>query len=173
MANEKILDDFSDADEISSIGTRWQGFTDQVMGGRSRIQTQFLQENEKIFLRMQGEVSLENNGGFIQIRLPLGRNDDDFDASDYKGISIRYRTPQIGGYYLHLRTSQTRLPWAHFAAEIPSSSQWNEIRVPWAAFKKQLTLLRAPKLRDLKSIAVVAAKQEFFATIDVANIALY
>ena len=173
MAADFVLDDFAEADGITAIGTEWQGFTDQVMGGRSEMSTSFRAEDGRIFLRMEGDVLLENNGGFIQVKLPLERQGRAFDASEYSGIKIRYRTPEPGGYYLHLRTKRTRLPWAHFAAPLQGSPEWTTELVPWDAFEKQLTLLRRPKLQDLTGVAVVAAKQEFRATIDVAYLGLY
>ena len=33
-----LLDDFSDTAGVSAVGTRWEGFTDQVMGGVSQMQ---------------------------------------------------------------------------------------------------------------------------------------
>ena len=172
MADELVLDDFVDADGISSLGTQWQGFTDRVMGGKSDMSAGLRQEDIR-FLRMEGEVSLENNGGFIQVRLPLNPGNGSFDASRYSGIKVRYRTFRSGRYYLHLRTLQTRLPWAHFAAALPESSEWSEARIPWDSFESQLTLLRRPNTSSLTSIALVAAKQEFTAGIDLGYISLY
>ncbi len=50
----------------------WEFITDQVMGGISSGNYIFLDENEINFLRMTGEVSLANNGGFIQVRKKIG-----------------------------------------------------------------------------------------------------
>ena len=35
MTKQLLIDDFSDADEVSALGTRWEGLTDRVMGSRS------------------------------------------------------------------------------------------------------------------------------------------
>jgi len=172
MADEMVMDDFADADGISRVGTQWQGFTDRVMGGNSDISAG-LRKEEAFYLRMEGEVSLENNGGFIQVRLPLAPGNEKLNASRYSGIKVRYRTFRSGKYYLHLRTLQTRLPWAHFAAALLESSEWSEARIPWGSFESQLTLLRRPNTSSLTSIALVAAKQEFTAGIDIEYISLY
>lgn len=66
-----ILDDFTSQSGTSTYGTAWQGFTDRVMGGRSDMRAGISRESGDSFLRMAGVVSLENNGGFIQARLPL------------------------------------------------------------------------------------------------------
>ncbi len=172
MADELVLDDFADADGISLVGTQWQGFTDRVMGGKSDIRAR-LRSDERVYLRMEGEVSLDNNGGFIQVRLPLAPGNGSFDASRYSGIKVRYRAFRSGSYYLHLRTRQTRLPWAHFAAALPESSGWTEARIPFDSFESELTLLRRPNTSALTSIALVAAKQEFSAGVDLGYIGLY
>jgi len=173
MAEEYLLDDFSKGNGVSVFGTSWQGFTDQVMGGRSEIEVRLLQEDDTLFLRMTGNVSLKNNGGFIQVRLPLEKEGKQFDASGFSGVLLQYRTAAAGSYYLHMRTSRNRFPWAHFAAPIPPAPEWKEARVPWEAFEKQLTPLRTPRLNKLTSIAVVAAKEEFTALIDIRYIGLY
>ncbi|HMB37435.1 MAG TPA: CIA30 family protein, partial [Wenzhouxiangellaceae bacterium] len=66
-----LLDDFSRSDGVSAIGTRWQDFSDRVMGGLSDMQAGIVETERGSVLRMSGQVRLENNGGFIQVRLPL------------------------------------------------------------------------------------------------------
>ena len=50
---------------------RWQFFTDQVMGGKSYGKLNFVSENNIKYSRMAGNVTTENNGGFIQFRAEL------------------------------------------------------------------------------------------------------
>ena len=173
MAQDMLIDDFSDGNAVSTLGTNWQGFTDQVMGGRSEIDTRLIREETDIFLRMTGTVSLENNGGFIQVRIPLSEGGGRFDATDYRGIRIEYRTTGTGSYYLHLRTSQTRLPWAHFAARIPLADEWSTFEVPWSSFESELSLFKKPGIDKLKSVGIVAAKEAFNARIDIRRISFY
>ena len=69
MNDNLLLDDFSG--ELSAVGTRWEGFTDQVMGGVSEMSARIQSDGADNFLHLSGTVSLENNGGFIQVRLRL------------------------------------------------------------------------------------------------------
>jgi len=46
----------------------WKFFSDQVMGGVSEGKTALKKDKNKFFLRLEGTVSTENNGGFIQVR---------------------------------------------------------------------------------------------------------
>ena len=45
----------------------WEYISDQVMGGVSVGKVEILNDN-KLFLRLSGDVSTKNNGGFIQVR---------------------------------------------------------------------------------------------------------
>jgi hypothetical protein len=59
------------ARSLSRLGTPWEGFTDQVMGGDSRLESALVPGEQGRALRLSGQVSLKNNGGFIQMRLPF------------------------------------------------------------------------------------------------------
>ena len=89
MADETLLiDDFSDRNGRSALGTEWRGFTDRVMGGRSDMQVGYVDHPDGAALRIHGQVRLENNGGFIQARLPLSADGGNFNASPYSGVAI-------------------------------------------------------------------------------------
>lgn len=167
-----LLDDFTRTDGRSRVGTRWEGFTDRVMGGRSDMAAGIERTDDDPFLRMTGNVTTENNGGFIQVRLPLSESGL-FDASQYRGVAVTVRG-RGNNYYLHLRTARTRMPWAHYAQRLPVTGQWQRVQLPFAEFEGELTLGRRPVDTDrLRSIAVVAAKADFQADIQVRDIALY
>jgi hypothetical protein len=166
-----LLDDFSDPGGRSAVGTSWEGFTDQVMGGVSTMRSGVEPTDAGPALHMSGEVSLENNGGFIQVRLRLSESGT-FDASDYRGLALQVRG-RGDHYYLHLRTPRTVFPWAHFAAPIPVSETWRRVEVPFDAFEPQYMLGGRLEPARLKSVAVVAAKAAFEADLWVRSIGLY
>jgi hypothetical protein len=167
-----LLDDFSRPDGQSVIGTEWEGFTDQVMGGRSDMSAGVRDTETGPAMHMTGSVSLENNGGFIQVRLNLAE-DGFFDARDFRGVEIEARGTG-DHYYLHLRNARTRFPWAYYAAELPVSEQWSRIRVPFDDFQGEY-MIGGGKIDvgRLRSVAVVAAQAEFDADIWVRSISLY
>ena len=75
-ATSLIIDNFSSRDGKSSFGTYWQILSDNVMGGISKGRAYLIPSQEgaeRFVLKMMGDVSLENNGGFIQVRLPMVR----------------------------------------------------------------------------------------------------
>lgn len=152
-----VIDDFSTPGR-SSLGTRWQAFTDRVMGGRSQMEAGFERDGNTVVLRMTGRVSLENNGGFIQVRLPLSERGT-FDASEFSGIALETRG-RPGSYFIHLRTRATRLPWQHYTAAIPVTPAWQRTVVPFDAFAPD-SIRREIDPSRLTSIAVVAAGDRF------------
>jgi len=166
-----LIDDFSTGKGLSDLGTRWQLLTDRVMGGISDARTRYETLDGKPSLRMQGAVSLENNGGFVQIALPLDSDGQVFDASEYDGVRLWVRG-NGEPYYVHLRTTQNILPWQYYSAAFPSTDEWRSIDIPFDRFDVQNSRDRLDTSR-LKRIAVVGAKKEFEADIAVGRIEFY
>lgn len=170
MSATLLLDDFVRTDGVSALGTRWEGLTDRVMGGRSDMQVGYRDTDTGGALFLRGQVRLENRGGFIQARLPLRADGGSFDASGWQGIRIKVRgTP--GPYFLHLKSRQTWQPWQHFRAAIEVGPQWRERFVPFAAFAGRATWQKLDA-SGLKSIGVVAYGEAFLAEIEVARLEL-
>ncbi len=166
-----LIDDFRRADGASALGTRWRRFTDRVMGGVSRADHDVLNLDDERCLRLTGRVSLANNGGFIQVALPLTVGEAPFDASGYDGIRVRVRG-QGDGYYLHLKTKAALLPWQHYQAPLALSSGWQELEIPFAAFRPQSLQTRMDP-SGLTRLGVVAAKRAFDADIAIARLEFY
>lgn len=165
-----LLDDFGRDDGRSAIGTEWRAFTDRVMGGVSEMNTDIVDSDRGPALRMTGEVRLDNNGGFIQARLPLGDNGRTLDASRFDAVRVTVRgTP--GSYFLHLRTPDTRRPWQYYRAELPVDAEWSERTIRFEAFTGK-SIGGSPDFSQLKSIAVVAYGEAFEADIRVARLEL-
>lgn len=154
-----LLDDVSDDSGRASIGTRWQGFSDRVMGGLSDLQAGYVEEGGSRHLRMSGRVRLENNGGFIQVRLPLTATGGDFDASAFRTLRVEVRGAP-GAYWVHLRSADTRLPWAYYRAPVPVTDTWQAVELPLDRFEAVATK-RALDLRRLRSVALVAYGEAF------------
>ena len=77
-------------------GQRWSFFTDGVMGGVSEGTVKLDKINNIFCYRMIGNVTTENNGGFIQIRSLLKPN---INGSDYEGIYFKVFGSQTFGKY--------------------------------------------------------------------------
>jgi len=175
MANTAAyrIDDFSKAGGVSALGTRWETITDQVMGGISTGSHTFGEVAGERALRLQGDVSLENNGGFVQARLMLDSRERLLDASGFKGIRLRVRG-NGETYSVHLRTSRTWLPWQFFHATFVAGEEWREVELPFTRFRSESFALGA-RLNPgrLKSLAIVAIKKAFHADVAVSRIEFY
>ena len=170
MNDQLLLDDFSG--QRSSLGTSWEGFTDQVMGGASEMNARVESEGGNNFLHLSGDVSLENNGGFIQVRLRLDEKKRPFDASEYTGVALRVRGKDRG-YYVHLRTTRTVFPWSYYAQEITVSEEWTTVTLPFSDFEAENMRSSSLNTSKLISMAIVAAKKAFFADLNVDAVYLY
>lgn len=187
-----LLDDFSSAGGVSRLGTRWEGFTDRVMGGVSDIQVDLMPGETGRVLKMRGNVSLENNGGFIQVRLLFREGKKSYDAGDYRGIVIRARSMDDGnmdagnmddegsrdkdggkGYYIFLRTTRTVFPWAYYGQTIPVTGEWQDHFLPFSDFASANMARSSLNPEKLVSVGIVAAYREFFADLEVDYIGLY
>ena len=166
-----LIDDFSLNEGISAIGTQWRQFTDQVMGGESTASYSFEVIDGKRCIHLQGDVSLKNRGGFVQVALPLRQNGRPFDASQFTGIRLWVKG-NGENYYVHLRSSKTWLPWQYYEAPFFADNQWQKVEIPFEKFTPQ-SLKAALNPKKLKRLGVVGAKKAFKADIAVSRIEFY
>ena len=167
-----LIDDFSSAEKSRLTNTKWEGITDQVMGGKSDIYIRRIPAESGNVLKMEGNVSLEKNGGFIQVRLLFKDTEKYFNAEHFKGIEIRCRG-KGDNYYIFLRTSRTKFPWSHFAYKIPVNESWQTVKIPFVGFLSKNMFKSRLRTNKLKSIAVAAAENEFYADIEIDYLAFY
>jgi hypothetical protein len=87
-----VIDDLTECFPTTTSGTTWTGYTDQVMGGLS---VAILTREEAFHGRtanvLRGRVSLENNGGFVQMATNLAKDPSKqttVDASAYDGVEL-------------------------------------------------------------------------------------
>ena len=159
-------------DNLNDQRVKWIPFSDQVMGGISEVNFFEKEEDGLSFYHMEGNVSTENNGGFIQFRAEVKIED-----KNYQGLKIKTRG-NGEEYYLFIRTTKTRLPWLYYGSSFSTTDQWQWIEIPFSSFKKSEGRFSGflPKKFDvegIKSIGIVAYGKDFYADIDVAGLELY
>ena len=165
-----MLDDRSSGTLVSNIGTRWRLITDGVMGGISSGRLSLTEVDGRRCLRLHGEVSTANNGGFIQLQLPLAPTGE-FDAGDYNGVRLVARG-NGERYNLHLKTVDLSLPWQSYRVEFLAGTHWQTFDLPFARFAPHRTT-RALDPRGLERLGVVAIGRPFTADLCVAEVGLY
>lgn len=145
--------------------SNWIFFTDGVMGGVSSGKMGLLNEENNNFIRLEGNVSTENNGGFIQIRHEISNLSDEL-----RRIKL-YVRGNNEKYHVFIRTKKTLLPWQFYSADFLAKNNWSNVELSLDDFKKSGFLLSSRILpSDIKSIGIVAYGRDFEALIDIKEI---
>ncbi len=167
----EIIDDLRFDPPLAVTGNGWALISDRVMGGAStgRMTREIVAGREAI--RMTGGVSLENNGGFLQVAVDLGDAGSEVDARRWTGIRLEvFGNEQV--YNLHLRTSDIRRPWESYRQSFRAPATWTSVRLPFYGFIPHRTE-RPLNLARLRRIGIVAIGREFEADIAIADIRFY
>ena len=171
MADEHIATkDSPDIELMSLPGMPWRLVTDGVMGGVSSGMLKKDSMEGKPCTLLSGEVSLQNNGGFIQAAMDIS-DTAAANASAYQGVMLEvYGNDQE--YNLHLRTGDVWLPWQSYRASFVAKPQWQVIKLPFSEFSGYR--IRTPlDVARLKRIGVLAIGREFTANLCIGELALY
>jgi hypothetical protein len=168
--DRRVLDDFTNPGRASGTGTQWRCFTDRVMGGLSVGEARFETLAGRSALRLRGEVSLQNNGGFIQAALDLATGSRPVDVSAYRSLEIIVCGDgrDVG---IHLRTADCRRPWESYRAQLATTAKWATVGLPFADFvpyRLDMPLDRT----GLRRIGIVAIGEPGPVDIAVAGLAL-
>ena len=156
------------ADNLIKTG-QWAYLADTVMGGISEGTAQFEDQGTSQVIRLSGEVSTANNGGFIQVRSPVAWE----AAKDKTGIKL---TVKGNGdlYYLHIRSTNTRLPRHYYQQSFQTNGSWNEVGLPFEAFVKSSSLMRTTLNQSkIKTIGIVAYGKDYTADVSVKSLEFY
>ena len=170
-AAPELIDDLRFDPPLAVTGNGWALISDRVMGGAStgRMTREVVAGREAI--RMTGGVSLENNGGFLQVALDLGSLGGEVDARRWTGIRLEV----LGNgevYNLHLRTSDIRRPWESYRQSFRAPATWTSVSLPFSGFIPHRTE-QPLNLARLRRIGIVAIGREFEADIAIADIRFY
>ena len=159
IAQDMFKDNFSNNEQ-------WRYVADDVMGGVSKGYVEYQIIEEDIIAVLKGNVSTENNGGFIQIRRDL----KDINLENANSVKIVAKG-NSQKYYIFLRTTGTILPWQYYASEFTVNENFNEFVLPIKDFEKSGFLL-AKKINPKKitSIGIVAFGRDHLAELYVKEI---
>jgi len=165
-----VLDDRSSGDARAQYGAGWHLFTDGVMGGVSKGDLTFDIVDNRRCMRLSGDVSLENNGGFVQISLDINEGRT-INAEGYKGFLLDiYGNAEE--YNMHLRTEETRRPWQSYRATFRAVPSWQTIFLPFSLFEPYRIELPID-LAGIRRIGIVAIGRAFAANLCIGRVALY
>lgn len=128
------IDDFTRPEAATGTGTAWRCFTDQVMGGVSRARARHEQAGNQWVLSLRGDVSLANNGGFMQVALDLSPDGGFIDASRCAGVALTVRG-NAQKWHVHLRTMDCLRPWQSYRAGFTAPREWTRVWLPFSTFR--------------------------------------
>ncbi len=138
-------------DTFNSIN-QWIFITDNVMGGVSSGKVNFKKYDNYFVAHLSGNVSTENNGGFIQIRRNL--KEINLDGANFIKIIAKGNNQK---YFVHIRTTRTVLPWQYYQSSFDVSKNFEEFILPIRGFKKSGFLMsKNVKSNEIISIGLVA-----------------
>lgn len=116
---------------------------------------------------MTGNVSLENNGGFVQMAADLPKP----PPEGAKGIRLTLRG-NGEQYNIHLRTTALDRPWQSFRSTFTAGQQWREVEFPFVNLEPHRTSARFNP-GEVRRIGIVAICRAFEAEVCVAGAAWY
>jgi hypothetical protein len=156
---------------IEKLDAQWEYVPDEVMGGVSKgLMTQD-QIDGNTATRMSGNVSLDNNGGFIQMAFDFRADGGIFDATVWTGLEITLRGNNES-YELRLRTADLDQPWQSFRTVFTAPHAWTTCRFPFARLEPYRTQAHLDAKR-LRRCGLVAVGRAFEVDLAVQDIALY
>jgi hypothetical protein len=146
----------------------WEFFADTVMGGLSTGQLSQESIAGRSATRLTGEVSLENNGGFVQMAFDINPDGSDFDGSTYHGIQVDV----LGNdnvYDLRLRTSNLTRPWQSYRTSFNGTSDWSTVKLAFTDFIPHKTDVPFDA-RHLRRIGVLGIGRVFDADVAISSV---
>ena len=144
----------------------WDCFSDKVMGGVSEGSASVVSQEDRNFFRLEGDVSTENNGGFIQCRANVN-----LKTKGLNGIRIKVKG-NGDEYYVHLRVPRI-LPWNYYSAKFYASEEWQTIDLPLSSFEYSRNPSKKFKSSKISTIGIVAYGKDFYAEVDLAQLEIY
>jgi hypothetical protein len=162
-----IIDDRSSGSLLASNGASWRVVTDTVMGGKSMARLVTAVVDGRPCISLTGEVSLENNGGFVQASLDLSKSGA-LDATGYTGIEM-----EIFGnneqYNLHLRTEDTQIVWQSYRMSFNAPSCWTTLWLPFDSFQSH-RIDRPMNLSKLRRLGLVCIGRKVEANLSISRL---
>jgi hypothetical protein len=165
-----VLLSLEPGDPASAGPDRWRLFSDRVMGGVSAGDSEITERENRSCLRMHGDVSLENNGGFIQVASDITESER---QAFREGNGIELVVYGNGEHYnVHLRTDAMRYPWQSYRASFTAHPRWQTLRLPFASFEPH-RIEGKLKPDTVRRIGIVAIGRAFSADLCIGRVSVY
>lgn len=159
------------ASETHELIPAWEYVADAVMGGVSTGSCQVETYKGRTATVLRGDVSLENNGGFVQIATDLTADGSAYDVSAWDGFELTV-CGNNAAYDFRLRTDALSRPWQSFRTDFVAPLKWRTVRLPFEDVTPHKTDAKFEAAR-LRRVGILAIGREMQAEIAVAAVHLY
>ena len=159
------------AQTTMKLNPTWEYVADGVMGGISQGRILSTNEGGVAEHRLTGDVSLENNGGFIQMSFNMTQDGAAFDVSEWTGIALELKG-NGQDYELRLRTTELTRPWQSYRTVLTTQPDWRLVKIPFSGFEPYRTSVPFDP-RKLRRVGILAVGRAFHADISVRSVSLY
>tara|TARA_B100000214_G_C23422740_1_gene381186 strand:- start:7 stop:477 length:471 start_codon:yes stop_codon:yes gene_type:complete len=150
---------------------KWEYVSDMVMGGVSIGEIRTENIRGRIGTRLTGDVSLDNNGGFLQMAFDLLPDSQILNAESWTGIELDV-IGNLKKYDCRLRTDLLARPWQSYRTSLVAPKHWTLIQLPFAEFRPHRTTIPLDLTR-IRRIGVLAIGREFNADVAVSSVRLF
>lgn len=164
------------------MAKEWKYQSDQVMGGVSEGNASLMQDGDMFFFRLTGDVSTENNGGFVQYRskVSIFNKPEMFqlihkahkDGVDLEGVRLNVKG-NGETYHVMIRTYFTWSPSDYYYHTFDTSPNWQQVDLPFDQFKSSKYRQRGLEVDQIRDFAVVAYGRDFKSDVSVSKISFY
>ena len=151
---------------------KWKFVTDQVMGGVSSGQVDYLKLNNETQAYISGNVSTKNNGGFIQLRSRVSFANSEREGKNLKGVRLNVRG-NGEKYYIHIRTNESYSPSDYYAITFNTNTEWQMIDLPFNKFERRWSKETALDPKKIRSFGIVAYGRDHVSDISVSTLEFY
>jgi len=153
-------------------GKYWQYVSDRVMGGISDGKVILEQDGEMYYVRLTGNVSTANNGGFIQLRAGVSFANSEKDGKNLQGVRLNVRG-NGETYYIHIRTNESWSPSDYYATTFKADADWKMIDLPFNKFERRWSKDSRLDPKKIRSFGIVAYGRDHISDISVSTIEFY
>ena len=165
-----------------NMAKEWKYQSDQVMGGVSEGNVSLMQDAGMFFFRLTGDVSTDNNGGFVQYRskVSIFNKPEMFqlihkahkDGVELEGVRLNVKG-NGETYHVMIRTYFTWSPSDYYYHTFDTSPNWQDVDLPFDQFKSSKYRQRDLEVDQIRDFAVVAYGRDFKSDVSVSEISFY
>ena len=153
-------------------GRYWQYVSDRVMGGVSDGKVILEQDGEMYYVRLTGNVSTRNNGGFIQLRSGISFANSEKDGKNLQGVRLNVRG-NGETYDIHIITNDMAYYGDFYSATFQADSDWKMIDLPFNSFERKRYNTSKLDAKNIRSFSITAYGRDFTSDVAVSTIEFY